>query len=63
MNYELQSLRKWLCGNELSLNVAKTTSMVIGTKNAFKDKSNRELLSVELKISEERIVQKICAKS
>ena len=25
MNYELESLRKWLHGNKLSLNVAKTT--------------------------------------
>ena len=35
MSYELESLRKWLSGNKLSLNVAKTTSMLIGTRNTL----------------------------
>ena len=40
MNYELESLRIWLFSNKLSLNVAKTTSMLIGTRNRLLDKSN-----------------------
>ena len=58
MNYELESLRKWLSGNKLSLNVAKTTSMLIGTRNTLQDKNNGELLKTEFKISEELIEQK-----
>ena len=37
MNYELESLRKWLFNNKLSSSVAKTTSMLIGTRNALQD--------------------------
>ena len=33
MNYELESLRKWLFSNKLSLNVAKATSMLLGTSS------------------------------
>ena len=62
MNYELESLRKWLFSNKLSLNVAKTTSMLIGTRNALQDKSNRELLRTNFKTLEEPIEQKICVK-
>ena len=58
MNYELESLRKWLSGNKLSLNVAKTTSMLIGTRNTLQGKNNGELLKTEFKISEELIEQK-----
>ena len=43
MNYELESVRKWLHSNKLSLNVAKTTSMLIGTKNALQNKSKNYL--------------------
>ena len=32
MNTELEILKVWLHGTKLSLNVAKTTSMLIGTK-------------------------------
>ena len=35
MNCELESLRKLLSSNKLSLNVVKTTSMLIGTRNAL----------------------------
>ena len=58
MNYELESLRKWLSGNKLSLNVAKTTSMLIGTRNTLQDKSNGELLKTDFKISDELIEHK-----
>ena len=62
MNYELECLRKWLPSNRLSLNVAKNTSMLIGTRNALQDKSNGELLKTEFKISEELIEQKTSVK-
>ena len=62
MNYELESVRKWLHTSKLSLNVAKTTSMLIGTKNASQDKSNRELLKTELKVTEEFTERKTCVK-
>ena len=48
--------------NKLSLNVAKTTSMPIGTRNVLQDKNNGELLKTEFKISEELIEQKISLK-
>ena len=41
MKYELDSLRKWLHSNTLSLNVAKTTSMLIGTNMHYKIKQWR----------------------
>ena len=62
INYELESLRKWLHSNKLSLNVATTTSMLIGTKNALQDKTNGELLKTELRITGEFIEQKTCVK-
>ena len=36
MNKELDSLRKWLQGNKLSLNVMKTQAMVIGSRPNLK---------------------------
>ena len=62
MNNELQNLRKWLYSNKLSLNVAKTTSILIGTKKALQDKSNGELLRAEFKIQGELIEQRTCVK-
>ena len=44
INYEQESLRKWLHTNRLSLTVANTTSMLIGTKTAMQDKSNGKYL-------------------
>ena len=38
MNAELENLRVWLLGNKLFLNVAKTTSMLIGTRHIINDK-------------------------
>ena len=35
LNQDLKALDKWLRGNKLSLNVAKTQSMVISTKQKF----------------------------
>ena len=42
MNIELENLKVWLQGNKLSLNVAKTTSMLIGTRHTIDDKISRE---------------------
>ena len=62
INYEQESLRKWLHNNRLSLNVANTTSMLIGTKTALQDKSSGEILETEFKIIEEINEQKTCVK-
>ena len=42
----------------LSLNVAKRTPMLIGTKTSLQDKSNGELLKTKFKITEKFIEQK-----
>ena len=39
MIYELESLGKWLHSNKLSLNVARSASMLMGTKNSLADKA------------------------
>ena len=44
MNAELENLKVWLHGNKLSLNVAKTTSMLIGTRHTIFDKLTAESL-------------------
>ena len=41
LNKELDSLRKWLQGNKLSLNVLKTQTMVIGSRPNFKKISTK----------------------
>ena len=61
MNYKLESLRKCLYSNKLSLNVAKT-SKVIGTRNALQDKSNGKFLRTNFNTSEELIELMICVK-
>ena len=40
MNSDLENLRKWLIANKLSLNVAKTEFMLIGSKPMIKSISN-----------------------
>ena len=40
VNSELENLRKWLIANKLSLNVAKTEFMLIGSKQMVKNISN-----------------------
>ena len=42
MDIELENLKVWLHGNKLSLNVAKTTSMLIGTRHIINDRINGE---------------------
>ena len=41
LNRELDSLRKWLQGSKLSLNVLKTQAMVIGSRPNFKKISTK----------------------
>ena len=57
MNTELESLKIWLHGIKLSLNVAKTTSMLIGTRHIINDKITAELLRTNFVISGEPIEQ------
>ena len=58
MNAELENLKVWLHGNKLSLNVAKTTSMLIGTRHTINDKLTAEPLRANFMISGEQIEQK-----
>ena len=40
VNSDLENLRKWLTANKLSLNVAKTEFMLVGSKPMIKNISN-----------------------
>ena len=62
MNAELEYLRKWLHGNKLTLNVAKTTSMIIGTNRKLHQSNSEELIQAYFKISGEAIEQKTSVK-
>ena len=42
MNIELENLKVWLHGNKLSLTVAKTTCMLIGTRHTINGKVTTE---------------------
>ena len=49
LNQDLKALHKWLRGNKLSLNVAKTQSMVISTKQKLAVlKSQTEQLNLHI---------------
>ena len=54
MNSDLEKLGKWLIANKLSLNVAKTEFMLIGSKQMIKNISN---LQLNVKIENESIKQ------
>ena len=58
MNTGLKNLKVWLHGNRLSLNVAKTTSMLIGIRHIINDKITTEPLRANFMISGEPIEQK-----
>ena len=58
MNIELENLKVWLHGNKLSLNVAKTTSMLVGIRHTINDKVTTEPLRAIFVISGEPIEQK-----
>ena len=51
MNAELENLRKWLHGNKLTLNVAKTTSMIIGTNRKLHQSNRQEHFKRHIKIN------------
>ena len=57
MNTELENRSAWLHGNELSLNVAKTKSMLIGTRLIINDKITAEPLRPNFVISETPVEQ------
>ena len=40
VNDDLNNLKSWLQGNKLSLNVAKTHSLVVGSRKRLKDISD-----------------------
>ena len=59
INSDLSKLETWLQGNKLSLNVAKTHSMLISTKQKHKSlKSRSEALDLKIRDNEVKVVQK-----
>ena len=59
INSDLSKLETWLQGNKLSLNVAKTHSMLISTKQKLKSlKSRNEALDLKIRDNELEVVQK-----
>ena len=59
INSDLSKLETWLQGNKLSLNVAKTHSMLISTKQKHKSlKSRNEALDLKIRDNEFEVVQK-----
>ena len=42
INSELEKPKEWLQGNKLSLNIDKTTSMIIGTKRKLTDENGED---------------------
>ena len=54
----MKNLKVWLHGNKLSLNVAKTTSMLIGTRHSTNDEITAEPLRANILISGKHIEQK-----
>ena len=54
VNSDLENLRKWLIANKLSLNIAKTEFMLIGSKQLIKSISN---LQLNVKIENETVKQ------
>ena len=58
INYDLKQLDSWLQGNKLSLNVAKTNSMLVSTKQMHNIlKSRNEDLHLKLRDNELEIIQ------
>ena len=58
LNADLGNLEVWLHRIKLSLNVAKPTAMLIGTRHIIHDKITAEPLRANFKISGEPIEQK-----
>ena len=57
MNAEMESVRKWLHGIKLTLNVAKTASMIIGTDRKLHQSNSGEPTQAHFKILGEAIEQ------
>ena len=62
MNTELENLKKWLHGNKLSVNIAKTASMMMGNNRKLHQSNSGELIQAHFKASGEAIEQKISVK-
>jgi len=62
MTIELENLKVRLHGNKLSLNVAKTISMLIGTIHNINDKTNTKPPRDNFEIPRERIEQRSSVK-
>ena len=59
INSDLKKLETWLNGNKLSLNVAKTHSMLISTKQKGSSlRSRNEALELKIRENELEVVQK-----
>ena len=59
INNDLKQLGTWLQGNKLSLNVAKTNSMLVSTKQKHNIlKSRNEDLDLKIRDNELEIIQK-----
>ena len=59
LNSDLKQLTTWLQGNKLSLNVAKTHSMLISTKQKHNIlKSQNEVLELNIRNNKLDVVQK-----
>ena len=59
VNSDLENLRKWLMANKLSLNVAKTEFILIGSKPVITSISDFQL---NIKIDNKAIFKFTCAK-
>ena len=55
VNEDLECLNTWLAGNKLSLNVAKTNSIVIGSRKKVKDIQRTSAIKPSLVIRDEEI--------
>ena len=62
MNSELENLKEWLHGNNISLNVAKTTSILIGKCYTLHDKITVEPMRANFEISGEPTKKKTSVK-
>ena len=54
INYDLSNLKSWLQANKLSLNVAKTCSLVVGSRKRLKD-INDKVAKPSFAVGEENV--------
>ena len=55
VNDDLSNLKSWLQGNKLSLNVAKTNSLVVGSRKRLKDISDDRVAKPSFVVGEENV--------